>query len=183
MQLVTLIGITVAIALVIVLMGALVNYMSSLVKNAYQIKVELRNDMETALKAIQDDVEKRGKWLKRDMVEETGRIKDALESMNETRFGELREGLKEMVAEVQTAHAAQTQVLTGRIAELEGRIAELEQETATRRDIARRVRESKQGEAAPPTNGSTSEKTKPVSQGDPSPIPAPQAQAVTDASV
>ena len=57
-------------------------YMANLVRNAYEIKVQINADMDERLKAISDDLDKRSKWIKRDMVEEMDKVKTSLTQSN-----------------------------------------------------------------------------------------------------
>ncbi|MCF8479008.1 MAG: hypothetical protein K9H25_01120 [Rhodospirillum sp.] len=156
MELVTLIGITVAIALVIILVGALVNYMSSLVKSAYQIKVELRNDMETALKDMQSDIDKRAKWLKRDMVEETNKVREGMETANAKKIEEIKVTLTAIASEAREAGRADMTALAEGVAALVVRVEILEQEGKARKDMARRVRDKKEAVGESQSRGSDS---------------------------
>jgi cell division protein FtsX len=177
MELVTLIGITVAAALVIILVGALVNYMSSLVKSAYQIKVELRNDLETALNDMREDIDKRSKWLKRDLVEETTKVKDSLEMGNGRKLDELRETLTALASEAREAGRAEVAALIEEMHALEARLRAMEQETEARKNMARRVREKADSSptespakgATPPPNPATPPPAAPVSGAPPPP--------------
>ncbi|MGB0695629.1 MAG: hypothetical protein ACPGOY_08265 [Rhodospirillaceae bacterium] len=142
MDLFTLILITVGLAITIMLVGALVSYMSSLVKSAYQIRVELRNDMDGNFKQIGEDLEKRSKWLKRDMVEELGRVKDTLTTLNEQKFVEMRKSMLETFEEGRKADSEERRALFDRVTALEERLALLEKERNTRVEMARKVRDA-----------------------------------------
>jgi hypothetical protein len=109
MSFLTIAMVALIIGLVVVFAVALVGYLSSLVKNAYQIKVEMRNDLEEGLKKMDDELNKRGKWLKREMIEEMERIKAGMATDTAKRQIEMIEQLNTMVGEIdvrmQTAHA------------------------------------------------------------------------------
>jgi cell division protein FtsX len=165
MELVTLIGITVALALVLILVGAMVNYMSSLVKSAYQIKVELRNELESSLKDMAVDIDRRAKGLKRDLVEEANKVREGLETANRNRFEELKSNLIALTNEAQEAQSKEMNSVVEGITILAARLAVLEQESEARKDMARRAREKKEaaepvvetasdavGEGLPPAN-------------------------------
>jgi hypothetical protein len=67
------------VALVGVFAVALIVYLSSLVKSAYQIKVEMRNDLEEGLRRADDELNKRSRWIKRELLEEIEKIKGGLQ--------------------------------------------------------------------------------------------------------
>lgn len=69
--------ISLAAAVVLVVGGGLMMYMSNLVRNAYELKVQINSDMEQQIKTVSDDIEKRSKWIKRDLIEELEKFKAA----------------------------------------------------------------------------------------------------------
>jgi len=96
--------ISLAIGLLLVIGGSLVVYMGSLVKNAYELKVEIQNDMEAGLKRIEEESEKKTRWIKRDLIEEIEKLKSSLSTDNQRKFGEMTEGLIKSVAELEQTH-------------------------------------------------------------------------------
>ncbi|MBF0095248.1 MAG: hypothetical protein HQL34_12005, partial [Alphaproteobacteria bacterium] len=68
MDTVSLAGVALLIAFVAVFAVVVVSYMSSLVKNAYQIKIEIRSEMEDGLRRMSDDSEKWVRMTKRDLL-------------------------------------------------------------------------------------------------------------------
>ena len=96
--------ISLAIGLLLVIGGSLVVYMGSLVKNAYELKVEIQNDMEAGLKRIEEESEKKTRWIKRDLIEEIEKLKSSLSTDNQRKFGEMTEGLVKSVAELEQTH-------------------------------------------------------------------------------
>ena len=85
--------VSLAAAVVLVVGGGLMMYMSNLVRNAYELKVQINSDLEERFKAIVEDVEKRTKWIKRDMVDELEKIKSTLQQANNRTIQELAEPL------------------------------------------------------------------------------------------
>ena len=85
--------VSLAAAVVLVVGGGLMMYMSNLVRNAYELKVQINSDLEERFKAIIEDVEKRTKWIKRDMVEELEKIKSTLHQSNSRTIQELADPL------------------------------------------------------------------------------------------
>lgn len=100
----TVILISLAIGLLLVIGGSLVVYMGSLVKNAYELKVEIQNDMEAGLKRIEEESEKKTRWIKRDLIEEIEKLKSSLSTDNQRKFGEMTEGLVKSVAELEQTY-------------------------------------------------------------------------------
>ena len=96
--------VSLAIGLLLVIGGSLVVYMGSLVKNAYELKVEIQNDMEAGLKRIEEESEKKTRWIKRDLIEEIEKLKSSLSTDNQRKFGEMTEGLVKSVAELEQTH-------------------------------------------------------------------------------
>lgn len=83
--------ISLAAGVVLVVGGGLLMYMANLVKNAYEIKVQINADMDERLKAIGEDLDKKSKWIKRDLIEELDKMKTSLISDNNRRLQELVE--------------------------------------------------------------------------------------------
>jgi len=95
--------VSLAIGLLLVIGGSLVVYMGSLVKNAYQLKIEIQSDMEAGLRRIEEESEKKTRWIKRDLVEEIDKMKTALTTDNQRKLSELTESLAKRVEEVDQA--------------------------------------------------------------------------------
>lgn len=92
--------ISLAAGVVIVIGGALVWYMGSLVKSAYQLKIDMKADMEAGRKRIEDDVEKKMRLIKRDIVDEVEKIKTALQTDAQRRMNEIADTLGKRLTEV-----------------------------------------------------------------------------------
>jgi len=87
--------------LVLVIGGALVVYMGSLVKSAYQLKIEIKSDMDEGLRKIEEDTDKKSRWIKRDLVEEVEKIKGNVTAENQRKFAELADTLAKRLAEAE----------------------------------------------------------------------------------
>ncbi len=87
---VTLVGL--AAGLVLVIGGALVIYMGSLVKSAYQLKIEIKSDVDEGLRRLEEEVEKKIRWVKRDLVEEVDKVKTAMQTDNQRKIAEVLDG-------------------------------------------------------------------------------------------
>lgn len=66
--------------LILVVGGALVVHMGNLVRNAYELKVEIKSDVEEGQKRIEAEVDKRLKWIKHDLIEDLEKSKAAIQS-------------------------------------------------------------------------------------------------------
>jgi uncharacterized protein YdbL (DUF1318 family) len=95
--------VTLGVGAVIIAAIGLVMYMSALVKNAYELKVELQAEMAESLKRIEDDVDKKAKWVKRDLVEEIQKSKDALSADIARRLQEAEDTVNKRLAEQEAA--------------------------------------------------------------------------------
>ena len=86
------------VALIGVFAVALIVYLSSLVKSAYQIKIEMRNDLEEGLKRADEELNKRSRWIKRELLEEIERIKGGMQADITNRGITILEETRKMVA-------------------------------------------------------------------------------------
>jgi hypothetical protein len=93
MGLSTILIITLAAGVVLVVGGGLVMYMANLVKSAYEIKVQINSDVDERLTKMGDDLDKKSKWIKRDLLEELDKIKSALYTENATKIQGLTDPL------------------------------------------------------------------------------------------
>lgn len=91
--------ISVAAGLVLVIGGALVVYMGSLVKSAYQLKIEIQGEMADGQRKVEEDVDKKLRWIKRDLVEEVEKIKGGLQADSQRRIAEMAAAIDKRLAE------------------------------------------------------------------------------------
>ncbi|KAF0118236.1 MAG: hypothetical protein FD149_813 [Rhodospirillaceae bacterium] len=94
-------AVTLLIALLIMFAITMVAYMSSLVKNAYQLKIELRADLEDGLNKVEEATEKQMRMIKRELLDEIGKIRTNLENDVGRRLTELNASVQKQVAEVE----------------------------------------------------------------------------------
>jgi len=94
--------VSLAAGVVLVVGGGLMMYMANLVRNAYEIKVQINADVDERLKAISDDLDKRSKWIKRDLVEELDKIKTSLTQSNTRTIHEMAEPLAKRIESLET---------------------------------------------------------------------------------
>lgn len=97
----SIIAISLAAGVVLVIGGSLMAYMSSLVKNAYQLKIELNAELDDRLRRMDEDIDKKSKWIKRDLLEEIDKIRTALALENNRKFTEFSEQTARKVAEIE----------------------------------------------------------------------------------
>ena len=83
--------ISLAAGVILVVGGGLMMYMAGLVKNAYELKVQINSDIDERLGKMAEDLDKKSRWIKRDLLEEIEKIKAALETDNARKFQELGE--------------------------------------------------------------------------------------------
>ncbi|PKU25869.1 hypothetical protein CWS72_04755 [Telmatospirillum siberiense] len=92
--------------LVLTIGGALVIYMGSLVKSAYQLKIEIKGDVEEAFRRLEGDVEKKIRKVKHELVEEVDKIKVALQTDNQRKISEMLDGFSKRLSACETALAS-----------------------------------------------------------------------------
>jgi hypothetical protein len=139
MSFLTIAMVALVIGLVVVFAVALVGYLSSLVKNAYQIKVEMRADLEEGLKKMDDELNKRSKWLKREMIDEMEKIKAGMTTEAARRQVEMSEQLNALAAEISvTMQAAHAESLS-KIAEFSARFDDADRKLTEYRRENRKV--------------------------------------------
>lgn len=95
---ITLIGLVAG--LILVIGGALVVHMGSLVKNAYELKVEIKSDVEEGQKRIEAEVDKRLKWIKHDLIEDLEKSKAAIETTTQRQLSESLLAMDKRLAEL-----------------------------------------------------------------------------------
>ena len=81
--------ISLAAGVVLIIGGGLIMYMSNLVKSAYDLKVQLKTDLDDRLNKISEDLDKKSKWIKRDLLEEIEKIRSALNADTTRRWDEM----------------------------------------------------------------------------------------------
>lgn len=127
------IAVTLVVALMIVLGGVLLAYVSSLVKSAYQIRVELRNDLDAALTEQQADIERRTKWMKREASDEIAKVRSTIEAQTTQGLADMHATLVETTQAVLEANRQETSALKDQVAALEARLQAIEQRIGSRR--------------------------------------------------
>lgn len=92
--------ISLAAAVVLVVGGGLMIYMGNLVRSAYEIKVQITTDVDERLSKIAEDLDKKSRWIKRDVLEEVEKIRVAMTNENAEKFHEFAEPLVARLDEI-----------------------------------------------------------------------------------
>lgn len=85
----TVLIISLAAGVILIVGGGLMMYMANLVKSAYEIKVQINTDVEERLTKMGEDLDKKSRWIKRDLLEEIEKIKAALQTDNARKIEEM----------------------------------------------------------------------------------------------
>lgn len=85
----TVLIISLAAGVILIVGGGLMMYMANLVKSAYEIKVQINTDVEDRLTKMGEDLDKKSRWIKRDLLEEIEKIKTALQTDNARKIEEM----------------------------------------------------------------------------------------------
>lgn len=92
--------ISLAAGVILVIGGGLMMYMANLVRNAYELKVQINAEVDERLTKMADDLDKKSRWIKRDLLEEIEKIKVSLQTDNARKFQELAEPVVRRVEEM-----------------------------------------------------------------------------------
>ncbi len=141
--------VSLGVGVIVIAAGGLIIYMSALVKNAYQLKVEMQQEMQEQLQRINDDADKKLKWMKRDLVEEIEKSKNALIADNARRFGEFEAGVEKRLAGYEDAFRRERMELLKSVEAQKGAIAGLDQKLRQLQREQRRLQMSAVEAAAP----------------------------------
>ncbi len=134
----TITGITIAIAVVVVIGIGLLSYMSSLIKSAYQIKVEMRSDLENGLKKIEEELRQKSKWMRSEVGEDVVKMKDAIERENDRRLTQIQEQLQGIVREADEASRAERGDLRAALLQVRQSVSALDKDVSALKDEAAR---------------------------------------------
>jgi hypothetical protein len=91
------------LALIGVFAMALIMYLSSLVKSAYQIRIEMRADLDEGLKRIDEEMNKKGRWIKRELLDDVDKIRANTIADFARRQSELYEEIRKLIVGVDAA--------------------------------------------------------------------------------
>lgn len=101
MSMTTVLIISLAAGVILVVGGGLLMYMAQLVKNAYELKVQINSEVDERLTKMTEDLDKKSRWIKRDLIEEIEKIKIAMETSNANKFAELTEPFNKRIEAVE----------------------------------------------------------------------------------
>jgi polyhydroxyalkanoate synthesis regulator phasin len=107
MGLSTVLIISLAAGVILVVGGGIMMYMANLVKSAYEIKVQINADVDERLSKMAEDLDKKSKWIKRDLMEEIDKIKTGLETQANRRFQEMSEPLAKQAEDIELLFRAE----------------------------------------------------------------------------
>ncbi|KJS36249.1 MAG: hypothetical protein VR70_14155, partial [Rhodospirillaceae bacterium BRH_c57] len=133
-------AITITIALVLIMGIGLMSYVSSLVKNAYQIKVELRNDVESAIARMDMEMDRRGKALRKELGDDTSKLRDSVQQDNERRIKEIEDRLQKTLQDLSAAGRDEKTATQTALTDMRRRLKTLESDVvAIKNDLSRRA--------------------------------------------
>ncbi|GAB3124571.1 hypothetical protein [Novispirillum itersonii] len=196
MDYMTLTVVTIGVAAVVVLGFFLISYMSNLVKNAYQIKVEMRNDMEANFRKIEDELTKKSKWMRAELGEDVSKMKSSVETENDRRLTSIETRLRETVAQLDELVRGERQEIRQSVESIQRRLGTIEQDITNLKDEAARraaiARSRKPEDLQSPTPRTPAKPAAPAARpaaaapaaapGAPAPQPAPAAAAPAPAA-
>lgn len=133
-------GLTFGIALVAVLFIGLLSYVSQLVRNAYQLKVEIRADMENGLKKIEDELGKKSKWMRSELGDDVSKIRQSIEQDTSQRLRLIEDNLAKLSRELDNESRVERADVRTTLNQLRKRVSAIDVELSTLKDeAARRV--------------------------------------------
>lgn len=91
--------ISLSAGVVLVVGGGLVMYMANLVHSAYELKVQINTEVDERLNRMAEEMDKKSRWIKRDLLEEIEKIKIALQTDNARKIQELSAPLLQRIEE------------------------------------------------------------------------------------
>lgn len=121
-------GLTLMLVTVVVLGITLVTYLSSLARSAYELKVEMRRDMEDGMKRIEAETSRQTKFARGELMAEIERCRTATNDDIERRHADYQTGALAREA----LWVEQRDALIATVALLEDRLAQLEHRAIAR---------------------------------------------------
>ncbi|CAA7625775.1 conserved hypothetical protein [Magnetospirillum sp. LM-5] len=157
----TVLIISLAAGVILVVGGGLMMYMANLVRSAYEIKVQINSEVEERLSKMGEDLDKKSKWIKRDLLEDIDRVKTNLFTENASKLNDitapllgrieaLEQGMKAERAEWQKAVEADRATIAALEARLRRGGGGGGGEAAAAVQAARDAKDAKDGEAGTP---------------------------------
>ncbi|WP_142847638.1 hypothetical protein [Telmatospirillum sp. J64-1] len=91
-------------AIILVIGGGLIIYMASLVKSAYQLKLELNAEMDARTLRMEEELDKKTRWIKRELAEEIEKARNSLALETDRRLNEMAVQMEQRLTEVDEMH-------------------------------------------------------------------------------
>lgn len=146
----TILLISLAAGAIIVIGGSLLMYMGNLMRSAYELKVQINQEVEERLTKMGEDLDKKSRWIKRDLMEEIEKIRVAMQTDNARKIGELADPLLKQLEALDAALRADQTKLVKMIEEDRHVISTLDQRVKGLRKKVREDTETAEPSAAPP---------------------------------
>lgn len=99
----TIIGLSMVVVTLLMTGGGLVYYMANLVRNAYALKVDMQNNLQGGLDHIENEFNKKTKWMRSELSEDVNRMKAAVQQDIESRLGTITAQLQKVVTDLDAA--------------------------------------------------------------------------------
>jgi hypothetical protein len=146
----TIVIVTVMVALVLVLGGGLVFYMSNLVKSAYDLKIALNSELDEKIRKIEEDMEKKSRWIKKELIDEVEKMKTAVQYDSARKIDDVAHNLGRKLTELEEIGRKQQQEAAQVGEELRNAISVLDQKlNVLRRDQKKADAKAEAAAAAP----------------------------------
>lgn len=113
----TILIISLAAGAIIVIGGGLLMYMGNLMRSAYELKVQINQEVEERLTKMGEDLDKKSRWIKRDLLEEIEKIRAAMQTDNARKIGDLAEPMLKQLEALEAAIRADQSKLVKMIEE------------------------------------------------------------------
>lgn len=184
----TIVLFSLVIGILMVGCGVLIVYLSALTKNAYQIKIELQQDLANGLQRAEKEAEKTSRRLKREMAEEAERTRDAIMREIQTSLNDVAAKMNSRVETIEGAQRIDRTNASTFAASLKKDIFIVEQRLKLlRRDLDKRLPPPPPEDAEPVPEATNQpaeaadNATPPAVPAETAPTPAPAAESVTNA--
>lgn len=137
MSTLTVILLTLGAAVVIAFGGALLYYMAGLVNSAYDMRVAMRGDLDEGMARLEEELTKKSKWIKRDILDEVTKVRVSMKEEDDLRFNDFSDKTTKQLKEQAEAYEAKLKAMEDTVSELKQRL-----------QSALRARKQKEEEAA-----------------------------------
>jgi hypothetical protein len=143
--------VSLAAGIILVIGGSLMMYMGNLVKNAYELKIQINADLDERLGKIAEDLDKKSRWIKRDLLAEIEKIKVVIEADSTRKYHDLAEPMLRRIEEMDRLMRSERDEWIKAFEGARQAIAEVDgKASALRRDVGRL--ETRMGLVSPPAS-------------------------------